>query len=205
MLVCLVLVCQFVPSLFLSLSKSNSQENPASPVDSRRAREGFLMEKGDSWDLGLEGRSPWFPPCWSLSAEYPHSGNKDIPSFSKLWSVIWRIPETSVMGALLPSQSLGWWTAGQGSASLNWGTNAPTDPNPLKYYQRKRTGAKSCLIHLSGVANTVFSIVILLLAALPYKPKPYHKFLLSYHECFYFTLISRAAPLYGILAKQTTH
>lgn len=68
---------------------------------------------------------------------------------------------------------------GQGSRSLNWGTNA-LDPNPLKYYERKQTGAKSCLIHLSGVANTGFAIVILLLAMLLYKPKPYHKFPLSY-------------------------
>lgn len=78
------------------------------------------------------------------------------------------------------------WDGGQqGSPSLNWGTSALTlcsYPNPLKYYQRKWTWAKSCLIHLLGVANTVFSIVNLLFAALQYKPKPYHKFLVSYHK-----------------------
>lgn len=76
----------------------------------------------------------------------------------------------------------GWWITGQGSPSLNCGTIALTDTNLLKYYRRKWTWAKSCLIHLSGVANTVFSIVILLLAALQYKPKPYHKFLVSYRK-----------------------
>lgn len=81
-------------------------------------------------------------------------------------------------GSAVPGAESGMTDSRQGSPSLNWGTNAPR-LNPFWNTIWGSDRSKKCLNHLSGVPSTAFSILILLLAALPYKPKPYHKFPLS--------------------------
>lgn len=81
-------------------------------------------------------------------------------------------------GSAVPGAESGMTDSREGSLSLNWGTNAPR-LNPFWNTIWGSDRSKKCLNHLSGVPSTAFSILILLLAALPYKPKPYHKFPLS--------------------------